>query len=44
MAAILKISKYFRYIHFDVRYEKIVRNYPKKSIFHVDYAIDDVTA
>ena len=43
MAAILKISKYFRYIHFDIRYGQIVRNYARKSNFDVDDVIDDVT-
>ena len=40
MAAILKISKYFRWVHFDIRYRETVRNWPQKSIFDVD----DVTA
>ena len=44
MAAIWKISKYFRKIQFENRYGKIVRNYPRKSIFNVDDATDDVTA
>ena len=39
MAAILKISKYLRYVHFDIRYGKIVR-----STFDVDDVTDDVTA
>ena len=40
MAAILKISKYFRKVHFDIRYGKNVQNWPQKSTFYVD----DVTA
>ena len=33
MAAILKILKYLTQLQFDLRYEKIVANYAKKSIF-----------
>ena len=44
MAAILKISKYLRYVHFDARYEKNITNYHRKSIFDVDDVTDDVTA
>ena len=33
MAAILKIFKYQTQLQFDLRYEKIVPNYAKKSIF-----------
>ena len=44
MAAILKISKYLRYVHFDIRYGKIVANCPRKSSFDVDDVTDDVTA
>ena len=44
MAAILKISKYFREVQFDDKYGKIVRNYPGKSIFNVDDVTDNVTA
>ena len=33
MAAILKILKYLTQLQFDLRYEKIVPNYAKKSIF-----------
>ena len=40
MAAMSKTSKYFRWVHFDSRYRKTVRNWPQKSIFDVD----DVTA
>ena len=43
MAAILKILKYWTQLQFDLRYEKIVRNYAKKGIFHDDDVIDDVT-
>ena len=43
MAAILKISKYFRQVNFDTRYRKIVRNYPRKGTFDVDDVIDDDT-
>ena len=44
MAAILKISQYFRQVHFGIRYGKIVRNYARKSTFDVDDVTDDVTA
>ena len=43
MAAILKILKYQTQLQFDLRYETIVPNYVKKSIFHDDDIIDDVT-
>ena len=43
MAAILKISKYCRWVHFDIRYGKIVKNYPRKDHFNVDDVSDDVT-
>ena len=43
MAAILTFSKYFRYVHFDIRYGKIVKNYPRKSYFDPDDVNDDVT-
>ena len=43
MAAILKFSKYFRYVHFDIGYGKIVKNYPRKSYFDPDDVSDDVT-
>ena len=43
MADILKISKYEKQLQFDLRYEKIVPNYAKKSIFHDDDVIHDVT-
>ena len=33
MAAILKILKYWTQLQFDLRYEKIVSNYAKKSFF-----------
>ena len=33
MAVILKILKYYTQLQFDLRYEKIVLNYAKKSIF-----------
>ena len=33
IAAILKILKYSTQVQFDLRYEKIVPNYAKKSIF-----------
>ena len=36
-------SKYFRYVHFDIRYGKIVKNYPRKSYFDPDDVSDDVT-
>ena len=44
MAAILKISKYLRYIHFDIRYGKNIANYYIKSVFDVHDVTDDVTA
>ena len=43
MAAILKFSKYYRYVHFDIRYGKIVKIYPRKSYFDPDNVSDDVT-
>ena len=43
MAAILKVLIYQTQLQFDLRYEKIVPNYAKKSFFHGDYVIDDVT-
>ena len=43
MAAILKFSKYFKCVHFDIRYGKIVKNYPPKSYFDPDDVSDDVT-
>ena len=33
MAPILKIQKYLRPVHFDIRYEKTVTHYPRKVIF-----------
>ena len=44
MAAILKISKYLGYVHFDIRYGKIIANSLRKSSFDVDDVTDDVTA
>ena len=44
MAAILKISKYFRQVHFDIISEKIIANYPRKSMFDASDVIGDVTA
>ena len=44
MAAIIKILKYLGYVHFDIRYGKIIANCPRKSIFDVDDVTDDVTA
>ena len=44
MAAILKISKYLGYVHFDIRYGKIIANCLRKSSFDVDDVTDDVTA
>ena len=38
MAAILKISKYFRQVHFD-----IIANSPRKSMFDASDVIGDVT-
>ena len=43
MAAILKMSKYQTQLQFDIKYEKIVPNYDRKSIFHGDDVIDDAT-
>ena len=44
MAAILKMSKYLTQPQFDIiRYENIIPNYARKSIFHGDDIIDDVT-
>ena len=43
MVAILKISKYLRQVHFDIRYGKIVKNYHRKSYFDPDDVSDDVT-
>ena len=44
MAAILKISKYFRQVHFDIISENIIANYPRKSMFDASDVIGDVTA
>ena len=44
MAAILKISKYFRQFDFVRRYEKNVTNYFRNSIFGADDITNDVTA
>ena len=41
MAAILKILKYQTQLQSDLRYEKIVPNYAKKSFFYGDDVIDD---
>ena len=41
MAAIWKILKYFRNVQFANRYGKIVKDYPRKSIFNVDDVTDD---
>ena len=35
MAAILKILKYQSQLQFDLRYEKVITNYAKKSFFTV---------
>ena len=43
MAAILKISKYLRYVHFDIKYGEITRNYPGKDHFNIYDVSDDVT-
>ena len=43
MAAILKILNYWTQRQFDLRYKKIVPNHAKKSFFHDDDVIDDVT-
>ena len=43
MAAILKMPKYYMQLQFDITYEKIVPNYARKSIFHGDDVIHDVT-
>ena len=40
MAAILNHSTQ---LQFDLRYEKIIPNYAKKSFFHDNDVIDDVT-
>ena len=42
MVAILKILKYQTQLQFDLRYEKIVPNYAKKT-FYGDDVIDNVT-
>ena len=45
MAAILKISKYFIQIHFDIsRNGKMIRNFARKSTFDVVDVTGDVTA
>ena len=43
MAAILKMPKYYMQLQFDIRYEKIVQNYARKSIFRGHDVIHDVT-
>ena len=43
MAAILKMMNYQTQIQFDLRYQKVIPNYARKSIFHCDDVIDDVT-
>ena len=43
MAVILKMPKYYMQLQFDIRYEKIVPNYARKSIFCGDDIIHDVT-
>ena len=43
MAAILKILNYWTQLQFDLRYEKIAPNYARKSFFHDDDVIYDVT-
>ena len=43
MAAILKMPKYYMQLQFDIKYEKIVPNYARKSIFRGDDVIHDVT-
>ena len=43
MAAIVKMLIYYTQLQSDLRYEKIVPNYVKKSFFHGDGIIDDVT-
>ena len=43
MAAILKMPKYYMQLQFDIRYEKIVPNYARKSIFRGHDVIHDVT-
>ena len=37
------VLKYYTQFQFDLRYEKMVPNYAKNSIFHDDDVIDDVT-
>ena len=44
MGAILKISKYLREIHFDMRYGRNITSYYIKSVFDVHDVTDDVTA
>ena len=44
MAVILKISKYLRQIHFDIRYGKNIANYYIKSVFDFHDVTEDVTA
>ena len=43
MAAILKMPTYYAQVQLDTRYEKIITNYARKSIFGGDDVIDDVT-
>ena len=43
MAAILDSLKYQTQLQSDLRHEKIAPNYDKKSFFHGDGIIDDVT-
>ena len=43
MAAILKISKCFIWVHFDIRYEEIVTDYLGKDLSDIDEVSDDAT-
>ena len=43
MAAILEMPKYYTQVQSDTRYGKIIPNYARKSIFHEDDVIYDVT-
>ena len=43
MAAILKMFNYQKQLQFNLRYEEIVPNNARKTIFHGDDVVDDVT-
>ena len=44
MAAMLRISRYLRWVEFYIEYDMIVTNYHRKSIFDVDGVINGVAA